>query len=137
MEELLIDSATVESNEFQDFMEANKAEIETIFPHYSEDDAYYSSVYLLRAKTEIIGVFVYQMKGDELHVDVDYLIESYRDRGLGREFFIRQLEEFKGQGFKLVVALTNNDEHKKYLVSCGFVNSTKHEDRFELDLNFV
>lgn len=134
MQDLLIEIASIDSKEFQSFMNIYGAEIESIFPHYSEEDAYYASIYLLKTAAKTIGVFIYQTKGDELHVDVDFIAEEQRDKGIGADFFKDQIGEFKKKGFNKVVALTTNSKHIEYLRTCDFERSVRHPDRFELDL---
>lgn len=135
MFEIQIEPSSTESTDFVEFMSKHDDDIQAFFPHYSEDDAYYGSVYVLKIKDEIIGTFIYQAKGEELHVDVDYVIENYRDVGVGQEFFIQKLDEFRKMGFGVVVALTANAKHISYLKKCNFYHSTKHPDRYELQLS--
>ena len=80
------------------------------------------------------GIFIYQRKGEELHVHEDYVIPEFRDIGIGEDFFKQKIEEFKETGFAIIVALTNNDQHIKYLNDLGFELSPKHPHRYELDL---
>ncbi len=131
---LEISEVSLEDARFTDFIAGWEDDIETIFPHFTEEDADFSSLYMLKVDGKDSGVFIYQRKGEELHVHVDYIIPEFRDVGIGNSFFKSKIEEFKETGFSIIVALTNNDVHIKYLLDVGFEQSTKHPHRYELYL---
>ncbi|MBD3636556.1 MAG: hypothetical protein HUJ25_04375 [Crocinitomicaceae bacterium] len=135
MSELIIEESNSEAPEFTSFMDEWGDEIERIFPHYSEEDASYGEVMLLKKDDKYIGVFVYLPKGEELHISIDYVVPPFRDMGVGEDFFRQKLGEFKKHGFAVAVALTANEKHTQYLKSLGFVNSSKHPHWYELELN--
>lgn len=134
MKDLQISSVESDDQGFIDFMNKWGEEIETIFPHYSEDDAHFGEIFILQIEGQDIGIFIFQYKGEELHVVVDYVIPSFRDIGVGQSLFVKKIEDFRKMGFKSVVSLTSNEAHRKYLIGCGFVNMPKHPDWFELTL---
>lgn len=134
MNQLNVQSIEAEADEFSSFMEVWGDEIEEIFPHFSEEDAVYSEILSLEVNHQMVGVFVFQFKGERLHVNVDYVIPEYRNQGIGQSFFRQKIEEFKKMGFKAIVSLSNNKIHQDYLVSCGFKQQPKHPDWYQLDL---
>jgi GNAT superfamily N-acetyltransferase len=134
MSELDISAISFDSEEFKSFMDEWEADIEKIFPHYSEDDAQYGEVFSIRVEGSIAGLFIYQYKGEELHVSVDFVIPKFRNKGIGKKLFEDKFDEFKEQGFKSIVTLTDNNLHAAYLASCGFELQAKHPDWFELKL---
>lgn len=134
MSDLIIKEYSAEDAEFVDFIESNLDEIEEIFPHFSLEESGYADAFLLIKENQIIGAFICRPRGEELHVDIDFLIHPYRDMGIGNDFFQQKLGEFKNQGFSAVVALTANETHIKYLKSCGFELNTKHPHWYQKDL---
>jgi predicted GNAT family acetyltransferase len=131
-----ITSQKVDSNapEIVEFLTIHSSEIETYFPHFEIEDSYYSSAYILKDNAKIIGVFIYQSKGEELHVDLDFVISEFRDKGIGADFFKNKINEFRNYGFTMIVALTSNEKHIRYLNECAFKKSSMHPDRYELSL---
>lgn len=134
MSELIVDHIDGESQTFKTFIEMWGDEIEEIFPHFSEDDAKYGEVLTLTYHGKTVGLFVYQFKGEELHVDVDYVTPSFRNLGIGQRFFKEKIDEFKKMGFKAIVTLSSNKTHQEYLASCGFEQQSKHPDWYQLQL---
>ena len=110
-------------------------EVDEIFPHFDKDNIDMAEISILNADDQDIGVFMAEYKGEELHVVVDYVIPEYRDIGVGEEYFAQKIEDYKKMGFKNIVALTDDAKHREYLTRCGFQNSAKHNDLFELGLN--
>ena len=80
----------------------------------------------------IAGLFVYQDKGEELHVEIDYLIPQYRNQHVGEQFFERKLNDFRKDGFEVIIAVTEHEEFIRYLQRVGFERSKMHNSRFEL-----
>jgi len=135
MSELLIIETKIEESSTAEFLKIWIDDIENIFPHFDEEEIDYSSLYILKYQGKNAGIFIYERKGEELHIHVDYVIPEFRDIGIGKAFFKQKINDFKASGFALLVALTNCHEHIQYLKSLGFVLSNKHPDRYELLLN--
>lgn len=130
-----IESLNHNSEEFTRFLMAWGEEIESIFPDFSEEEATFASICLIKVQSQPSGLFVYQAKGEEAHVEVDYIIPKYRDQGIGRKFFAETLEIFKQKGFDVIVISTENQVHIDYISEAGFKRSKMHHSRFELRLN--
>ena len=137
MTDYQVKEANYDDPDFVEFMTTNAPDIFKYFPHYSDEDAEYGEILVLTYQDEIIGAFVYTIKGNEIHVETDYLIEEYRDQGIGKSFFENRIKEYQKEGISLIVALTNNDVHVAYLKDIGFKPSPLYKDRFELQLNSV
>jgi predicted GNAT family acetyltransferase len=133
MDTLEIVQSTFENEEYKKFMRVCADEVELIFPHFSEEDAVFSEILMLKTEDEIIGVFIYQQKGDLLQIDVDFLVSKHRDQGIGQDFFNQKMDDFKKGGYRTIVALANNKIHRGYLESLGFKQAL-HPDRFQLQL---
>ncbi|MEX1002754.1 MAG: GNAT family N-acetyltransferase [Crocinitomicaceae bacterium] len=121
-----------DNSDFKAFMAENEADISHIFPHFSEEDAQFGDILVLTHADSIIGVVISQTKGDELHIDVDYLIKKYRDQGIGKAFFEKRLQDYQKKGINSVIALTDNTVHINYLKEAGFTQSSLYPDRYEL-----
>lgn len=139
-EQIDADGLLIKSKEFNDpevqlFYNQWMTEIKNYFPHYSPDEIELSEVLLLEYEGKTVGLFMYEAKGPEMHIEVDYLIPELRDIGVGRAFFNKKAIGFKQQGFKKLVALTNHPKHRNYLSNdVGFVLSPKHPDLYEMIL---
>lgn len=132
---LLIKSKDFTDPEVQLFYLKWMNEIKNYFPHFSPDEIQMSEVLLLEYENNTVGLFMYEAKGPEMHIEVDYLIPELRDIGVGRTFFDKKAIGFKQQGFKKLVALTNHPKHRHYLSNdVGFVLSAKHPDLYEMIL---
>ena len=135
MNDLQIVETAYDAEECQTFLSAHYDELGEIFPDFSVDDAVFCSVDLLKIKEEIIGVLVYLGKGEELHIEMDYLIPSYRDQGIGKKMFAQKIQDFKAKGYRSIMALTDNQNHKDYLISNGFKTSSKNPLQYEMELS--
>lgn len=133
MEKLEIVEVFFDQPEYTDFMEKWGEEVESIFPHYSEEDADYGHVLMLHYNGKVAGMFVYEHKGEELHIACDYVTPEFRDLGIGKAFFQQKVKEFRSAGIAQLIALTDNDAHRQYLVDAGFVLSNVHPDRYEME----
>ena len=134
MSPLSIFESEFSQENYRTFLEQWIHEIEEIFPHFNEEDIHNANVYILEYGGINAGLFIYLQKGDELHVEVDYLIPEFRDLGVGQLFFKRKIEEFSDRGYKTIISLTNDDEHRKYLLDVGFKLSSSHPDRYIMEL---
>ena len=112
-----------------------KAEIQNYFPDFSPEDAELCDFLMLNYENQNVGLFVYQAKGEELHIEVDFVPPAFRYIGIGPSFFKSMKVDFLKQGFTILYAITNNAAHRKYLVDdLHFTASDKHPDLYFLDL---
>jgi N-acetylglutamate synthase-like GNAT family acetyltransferase len=119
---------------FISFMEKWESNVEKYFPNYSNEEAVFSEILLINHKGEDAGIFIYQNKGEQIHIEVDYVAPGFRDLGIGKNLLIELSNEFKKDGFKVVFSITSNEDHKNYLLGLGFKQSSKHPDRYALVL---
>ena len=134
MEELELKEIILETEEFQRLYDSWKDDIHLFMPDFDLDDAYFSKVYLLKYDQQPAGFFIYQEKGDEIHILMDYLAIDFRNKGIGKNIFEEIMREFKSQGFKLIVGLAYNPDHINYLKHLGFTGSEKYKARYEISL---
>ena len=131
---LSIEQLNPNSEDFLRFLDLWADDIGNIFPDFSLHESTFATVFHLKVNDEPSGLFIYQAKGDELHIEVDFLVPKYRDQNIGKDFFERKKEDFKRAGFKMIIMLSENDSHKEYLQDLGFKASKRHSSRFEMDL---
>ena len=126
----IIELDTIDSEEIQNFVSACEEDVEQIFPHFDLDECLLGSGYKLMSDNKMVGLFIYLSKGLEAHVELDYLLPEYQDQGIGKEFLLEKIDDFRKEGYEQIISLTNNQRHKEYLGSLGFKQSEKHPDRF-------
>lgn len=81
------------------------------------------------------GVLIGRVEnGNELHVDLDFVIPSYRDFKIGRFLFYDNAEFFKEHGVDSVVALGGDKEHQTYLKEMNFKKDPSREEIYRLTL---
>jgi hypothetical protein len=131
---LKIEKIEFDAEELVRFLAAWADEIERIFPDFLQEDIEFATIYLLKVNAEPAGLVIYQIKGNELMIEIDYLIKKFRDKGVGKRFFDQMNPKFKASGFDKVVALTYDKVHIDYLTSIGFKPSRKHSARYEFQL---
>jgi hypothetical protein len=131
---LKIENIEHDSEECQRFLHIWSTDIDQVFPDFSIHEIDFATIYLLIVNNEPAGLFVYQSKGEELHIDVDYLIPKYRYQEVGKNFFDEKMQDFVKNGFEVVVAASDNKKHQEYLKSVGFTTSKRHPSLFELNL---
>lgn len=135
MNQLTVTEVTATDQDWISFYDKWQGDIEKFFPHFSEDDAMFSEILLISIENELAGAFVYQDKGTELHIDLDYVSPDFRNQGIGQDFFLQMKQTFTKSGFKSMLTLTNNGDHAEYLLSVGFKRSLKHPDLYIMELN--
>ena len=134
MQELALKQIEIESEEFDQLYSNWKKDIAHFIPEFEPEEVPFSKCSLILIDKLAAGLFIYMEKGEEIHIDLDYLSEQYRDKGIGQTIFADILKNFKDQGFKLVVALSYNNDHANYLQSLGFAQSEKYVTRYEISL---
>lgn len=71
---------------------------------------------------------------NELHVDLDFVIPSYRDFKIGRFLFSDNIDFFRDHGVETVVARGGDKEHQTYLKEMNFEKDFSKEDVYKLQL---
>lgn len=126
---------TKEDELFISYYKIWQTEIENYFPDFSPDDIEFSDFLLLVYQNQNVGLFVYHPKGEEMHIDVDFVPPAFRDIGIGPSFFKSMKDQFIQQGFIILYASTTNNAHRNYLVNdLHFTLSDKHPDLYFLEL---
>ena len=119
---------------FELFFTSNQEDIEAFFPDFDSEELSFSEIHILEIESKLAGIFIYQVKGESVHIELDYVIPDFRNQGIGQAFIPEMLDQFKTSGFRIVYACTANDDHKRYLASLGFTNSKNQSELFEFPL---
>lgn len=117
------------------FLKDYEEDILIYHPDFELETAEMGNFLVLYSDDKIIGVFIYQAKGDEMHVDVDYIIKEERDKGVGIFFYGRKLENFKKLGFSSVFAIAGHPLYQKYLEGIGFKPASHLSQLYTFELN--
>lgn len=125
---------SLEAPKFVEFYEKWKSDILTFHPDFELEGADLSALFTLGVENLIVGVFIYQTKGDEIHIDVDYVVPAFRDKGIAQHFFNEKLDTFKKDSFKVVYAIGSNTLHANYLIQHKFKLSQDHPELYFLTL---
>ena len=100
-----------------------------VLPH--GDDV---SAWLLIREGLPAGLVIGRLHGSTLTVDLDYVLQAYRDSRLGRWLFGRGADVFRRDGITTVRSTGNTDTHRKYLQRVGFHPTPDDPDLYELAL---
>jgi len=123
-----------DDQEFKNFYSDFSSDIEHFFPDFDIEEVSLSEIELLVIDNKSCGVIIYHGKGEEMHIELDYVIKEYRNLGIGQSYIPKLFKQFKEAGYKMVFAKTGNDRHKNYLDDLGFKSSKSHPDLLEQSL---
>lgn len=76
---------------------------------------------LVLRNAAVAGIFLGQIKNEEMLVDLDFVIPEYRDMKPGHFLFGKNAGYFKSKGIKRIVSPAKNKKHMDYLRHMGFV----------------
>lgn len=132
--EYIITKVNSDDKLLQGYLSVYEDDIINHFPHFDEDVLESSYILLYYIDGVLAGLFVYEKKGYEVHIHVDYISEEFRNKKIGHLFLGDRINEFKKDGYKRLIALSQDSSYVNYLVDLGFKNSSKHKDWYQLDL---
>lgn len=66
------------------------------------------------------GMLLGTIRGDRLHVDLDYVVPQYRDMKVGRFLFVDEIEFFRRRGIREILSPADTEVHAEYLRHIGF-----------------
>lgn len=78
------------------------------------------------------GLIVGRRQGDELTIDLDYVLREHRDSRLGHWVFGPGAQVFRSAGLRRLRASASTEVHEKYLRRVGFTRAS--DGRLTLDL---
>lgn len=80
------------------------------------------------------GLIVGRRDGDELTIDLDYVLREHRDSRIGKWVFGPGAEVFRRAGLRRLRATATTDVHGKYLHRVGFTPAADDPTQLVLDL---
>ena len=112
---------------FKYFLDYYHHEIERFFPDFKkfknsilEENKNPLTLLILR-NAAVAGIFIGQKNGDEVLVDLDFVIPEYRDLKPGNYLFSKNAGYFTNQGIFRIRSLAKNKKHFYYLKQMGFM----------------
>lgn len=108
------------SNEYLGaFIEYHKKEIYHFSPFYKRNPE--STCFLILNKIDVVGVFIVTVQDKKtLYIDLDFVIDGFRDYSVGNFLFIEKNKYFKDLGYERIHTVCLNEVHKVYLITMGF-----------------
>lgn len=105
------------------FLDFQADDIRRFFPNFSydphENETGRLALMVLRDLVPA-GVLLGAIRGDRLHVDLDYVVPQYRDMKVGRFLFSDESEWFRQRGLREILSRADTDVHADYLRRMGF-----------------
>lgn len=134
MSKIYIKEESFSDENLIEFLKTYEDDILIYHPDFELETADHGNFLALYSENQIVGVFIYRAKGDQMHVDVDYIILEHRDKGVGSFFYGNKVQDFKKIGFNSVYAIASHPMYQNYLSSIGFkpVSSQSQLYLFEL-----
>jgi hypothetical protein len=109
------------------FLDFYHHEIEQFFPDFRnfknsilEENENSLSLIILR-NAAVAGIFIGQKNGDEVLVDLDFVIPEFRDLKPGNYLFSKNASCFTDQDISRIKSLAKNKKHFGYLKRMGFI----------------
>lgn len=130
--EISIIETNFDDARFRDFYSEWQSEIERTFPDFTEEDAMLANIYILLLDLQVAGIFVYQQKGDEMHIEASFVAPPNRGKGLAKHAFVTKIKDFRDEGFRKIV-ISIKEAEQAFLRGVGFSQSVEHPDRMELN----
>ena len=104
---------------FVDFYKDDILEIIPTYTHKTDEDLL--CFFILRNMMPA-GLFVAQVRGEEAHIQLDYVIPNYRDFQVARFIFEENAAFFIQRGIRRFVSEGGSAIHRTYLEKMEFVN---------------
>ncbi len=113
------------SSYLKSYLKFNEKDIQKFFPNFQYQEKRYTYTSYILRDMNIVGVFLAYEDGDALIVELDYVGVQYRDYKNGRHIYHNLKNEVTQEGYKIIKAKGNNEQHKKYLLKMGFKENPK------------
>lgn len=101
------------------FLEFYRNHIETYQPDF-DFSATYDYVLFVLSDMVPAGLLLGHQVENRLHIDLDFVIPTYRDFKIGEYLFKKNASHFAEQGIDELTTSPGNDEHNHYLQKMGF-----------------
>jgi len=107
------------------FVEFHKDDIAEIIPSYTHQTAEDLLCFFILRNMMPAGLFIVKVRGEEAHVQLDYVIPNYRDFQVARFIFEENAAFFIQRGIRRFVSEGGSTIHKRYLEKMEFVNKAE------------
>jgi len=115
-------------NAFLEFYREDILEIIPTFTSNTDDDLL--CFFILRNMMPA-GLFIAKLRGEEAHIQLDYVIPNYRDFQVARFIFEDNAAFFRQRGIRRFVSDGGSPIHQRYLEKMEFVN---HGDMYVYEI---
>jgi len=115
-------------NAFLEFYREDILEIIPTFTSNTDDDLL--CFFILRNMLPA-GLFIAKLRGEEAHIQLDYVIPNYRDFQVARFIFEDNAAFFRQRGIRRFVSDGGSPIHQRYLEKMEFVN---HGDMYVYEI---
>jgi hypothetical protein len=104
-----------------EFIKNYRKDIYSFFPFYVPHRS--QKCFLIMRDMNLAGIFVANVTGDILTIEVDYLKPMYRDNYIGNYIFNQNPGFFKRMGINKLVGKSFHSGHSKFLKKMGFTQT--------------
>lgn len=103
-----------------EFLRYYGADIQRFFPGFSYQPKPNTLVFFVLRNLVPAGVFIGYQEGDQFKIDLDYVIEGYRDFKSGQYIYKDSRDVFDQRGIQRLVTTAGSTAHRSYLERIGF-----------------
>jgi N-acetylglutamate synthase-like GNAT family acetyltransferase len=104
------------------FLKFHEKEIRNFFPEFNYQFKQEDTAFFILRDMAVAGIFVaHRHEEDSLMVTLDYVIPEYRDFKNGKFVFLSLRNQFIEDGISKIIAHSQTEKHKKYLMKNGFI----------------
>ena len=107
------------------FVEFYKDDIAEIIPSYTHKTAEDLLCFFILRNMMPAGLFIVKVRGEEAHVQLDYVVPNYRDFQVARFIFEENAAFFIQRGIRRFVSEGGSAIHRRYLEKMEFVNKAE------------
>ncbi len=111
-----------------EFIKNYKKDIYSFFPFFVPHRSH--KCFLVMRDMNLAGIFVANITGDILTIEVDYIKPMYRDNYIGNYIFNQNPGFFKKMGINKLVGKSFHSGHSKFLKKMGFVQTYVDDQLF-------
>jgi hypothetical protein len=117
------------------FLDFYAADIARFFPDFAYQASEAAKVILILRNMQPTGVLIGHQNGPDFMIELDYVIEGYRDFKSGQYVFRDSRQMFTDWGVRSLIATGRTPPHVRYLKRIGFQEISSQPARYRLDLN--
>jgi hypothetical protein len=107
----------------QTFLAFHETDIRRFFPEFILDEVGNPRMTFILRNVNPAGLVVYEERGDEVRIHLDYVLTSYRDMRCARYFLEKMAPIWRERGMKKLLSPAAGATHRDYLKRLGFQGS--------------